>query len=276
LVITQPDKPVGRKKVLTPSPVKTLAQSFEIPTETPNSLKNYQIPPGSPALAVVAQYGKIIPESILNSFSMGVINVHTSLLPKYRGASPIQSAIVNGGTQTGVTIMLMDVGMDTGPILSYETLRILPDDTYPEVDQKLANIGSELLLQTLPKVLDGTITPQKQNDSEATACKMLSREDGKIHWDTMKANHIYNLYRGLTPWPGVWTTLDGLRLKLHKITPSEKGIPAGVLLFEDGKIYVGAMEGSIEILDLQLEGKPSMNAQTFINGFQKYNHAHLI
>jgi len=275
LVITQPDKPVGRKKILSPTPVKILAESLSIPVQTPGTLKTFHLDKNTAPLAIVAQYGKIIPQSVLDSFVKGVINVHTSLLPKYRGASPIQSALMQGETETGVTIMKMDAGMDTGPLLSQKKLPINPTDTYTELDKELGKIATPLLLETLERFLDNTISSLPQDEDHATYCKILSRDDGKIDWESMDKNTIFNLYRGLTPWPGVWTLLDSNRLKLHKMIPSSKEFPLGKLHFENG-IFIGCKNGSLEILEIQLEGKPIMDAQTFMNGYQKHNDTKLI
>jgi len=266
-VITQPDKPVGRKQILQKSPVKILAEENGLEIEQPENLKNYELKTLNPELFIVAQYGLLIPESILNIPKFGTINTHTSLLPKYRGASPIQSAIFNGEKETGVTIMLMDKGMDSGPILNQETVGILPDETYIELDVKMAQIASRLLLDTVPKYIEGIIKPQTQNEDEITFCKKLDRADGKINWQN-SAQQIYNQYRAFTPWPGVWTIWNGKRLKLLKIKPSDKKLEAGQVIIDCDKIHIGTSDTSLEIVELQLEGKPAMKAQVFINGYK--------
>lgn len=270
LVITQPDKPVGRKKEMTPSPVKLLAQDHDIQVETPISLKKYTLEDPSP-LAVVAQYGKIIPQSILDAFPKGVINTHTSLLPKYRGASPIQSALVDGKKKTGVTIMVMDAGMDTGPLLSKQKVIIDKDITYPELDAQLALVGSVLLRETLTKYISGEITPQPQENDQATTCKLLSRDDGKIVWQDMTALDVYNRYRGLTPWPGIWTLLDGKRLKLLTVKPTKKTLQPGEIEYRNNTMYIGCKEGAVQVFQLQLEGKKAMDGESFANGFGQYS-----
>jgi len=267
-VITQPDKPVGRKQILQKSPVKILAEKNNLNIEQPESLKNYELVANGSELFIVAQYGLLIPESILNIPKIGTINTHTSLLPKYRGASPIQSAIFNGESKTGVTIMLMDKGMDSGPILSQKELEILPDDTYIDLDVKMAKIASQLLLDTIPKYITGEIQPQVQNETEVTLCKKLDREDGKINWND-STQQIYNQYRAFTPWPGVWTTWNDKRLKLLSVKPNDKKIKAGQVCIENDIIYAGTADSSIIISKLQLEGKPEMDAQVFINGYGK-------
>jgi methionyl-tRNA formyltransferase len=266
-VVTQPDKPVGRKKILTPPPVKLLAQIHNIPVLQPKSLKNYILPTKESSLSVVSQYGKIIPQSILDSFTLGMINTHTSLLPKYRGASPIQSALIAGEKSTGVTIMKMDVGMDTGPILQQESINILPTETYLDLNNRLADITGPLLYETLQKYIESDITPQAQDETDATSCTLLNRDDGKIDFVHMTAERIFNLYRGLTPWPGIWTIWNDKRLKLLSIALSDEVIDAGKMIVVDNALYIGCSEKSIQVLELQLEGKQKMNAEVFIQGY---------
>ncbi len=296
LVITMPDRPVGREQKLQPSPVKILAQKHNIPIDQPQNLKTYQLPATSYKLFVVAQYSTLIPDTLLNVPKYGTLNVHTSLLPKYRGASPIQSALINGEKKTGITIMKMDKGMDTGPILLQKTLKISPDDTYAILDTKLAKIGLQALLEAIPAYIQGEIKPKPQNNSKATVCKQLTREDGKIDWNK-SAQEIYNLYRGLTPWPGVWTIWNekprkkaepsrGKRLKLLKIQPASKKMKPGQVAVENDKIFIGCgnskkltcpakPEGrsGIEVLELQLEGKKAMTAKEFLNGYKDIKDA---
>jgi methionyl-tRNA formyltransferase len=268
LVITQPDKPVGRKKVMTSPPVKLLAEEHAIATDQPDTLKNYDINELSNFdIGVTAQYGLLIPESILNAPKHSILNVHTSILPKYRGATPIQSALIQGETETGVTIMKMGKGLDTGPILLQGSIAIDPDDTYLELDKKLAPLGAELLLEAIPKYVEGSLITQGQDNSLATSCKQFSREDGKIDWNKT-ATDIYNQYRGLTPWPGVWTMWKDKRLKLLRISPAEKNISAGKIEVDDDKLYIGTSKNSIEIHELQLEGKSSMDSIIFLQGNQ--------
>ncbi len=268
LVITQPDKPVGRKKELVPPPVKLLAEKHGIKVEQPESLKTYKPTHlDTYTLGVTAQYGLLIPENILNTPTHGTLNTHTSLLPKYRGASPIQSALINGETETGVTIMKMDKGLDTGPIILQKTLKIRPDDTYIDLDKRLAKISLLALLEAIPAYISGELQPIPQDNSQATTCREFTREDGKIDWNKT-SEEIYNLYRGLTPWPGVWTTWEDKRLKLLKIKKSNLEIKSGLVKIENDNIYIGTTKNSIEILELQLEGKQKMDAKHFINGYK--------
>lgn len=273
LVITQPDKPVGRKQVMTPPPVKVLAESKGIPVLQPESLKNFIFPDiPQPDFGIVAQYGKIIPQSILDWPKLGMINTHTSLLPKYRGASPVQAALLRGDTETGITIMLMDAGMDTGPILQQETIVIDPDDRAPDVEKKLATIAVPNLLHSARGLASHNLTPKTQDSSQASICGKLDRDMGKINWNT-SANEIYNIFRALFPWPGIWTTWDGKRLKLLDIKPSTTSIKPGQAIVQNNTLLVGAAGGSIEILRLQLEGKSAMSAKEFLAGYKKIDQS---
>ncbi len=265
-VITQPDQPVGRKQILTPPPVKLFGQKNTLPLFQPISLKNFSLSElPSYDLFVVAQYGKIIPLSIVDAPKYGTLNVHTSLLPKYRGASPIQSALIHGEKETGVTIMKMDQGMDTGPLLMQKTIVIGPDETFLQLDARLAEIGSKALVEAIPGYVEGTLVPHPQDDSQATLTKILSREDGKIDWNKT-TDQIYNLYRGFTPWPGIWTVWNQKRLKLLSLKPGSMQIQAGHVEEKDNGIYIGTHNGSIQVLELQLEGKNAITASAFING----------
>lgn len=268
LVITQPDRKVGRKQKTAESPVKILAAQHGLPISHPESLKkNFDLSllEGFD-LNLVCQYGLIIPQNILDAPQYGNINVHASLLPKYRGASPIQTALMNGESKTGVTIMLMDKKMDHGPILSQIETPIGPRDTYLTLGDKLAEAAAPLLLDSMQKWLSGSITPRPQNHNEATFCKILDRENGRVDF-TKSANEIYDQFRGLHPWPGIWTTLkDGRRIKLIKIQTEKRKLPAGQIKIENGRLFVGANKKSIEILELQVEGKKPMEAKIFING----------
>jgi methionyl-tRNA formyltransferase len=274
LVITQPDKPVGRKKIMTPPPVKVLAEKHNIKVDQPPSLKVYELGTRNLELGVTAQYGLLIPPHILDSFPHGILNVHTSLLPKYRGASPIQSVLINGDTETGVTIMKMEEGLDTGPILLQKSIVIKKDDMYLDLDTKLAKIGSQALIEAIPQYIDGSLVPAVQDDAEATHCKQFKREDGKIDW-TKTTEQIYNQYRGMHPWPGVFTSWNNKRLKLLQIQSVEGDLPAGKVAVEDAKLYVGCSSGAVEVIELQLEGKKPMDVKTFLNGFAQFENSQL-
>lgn len=271
LVITQPDRPVGRKQELQKSPVKLLAEKYGITVQQPEKLSNFEILNSKFEIGVVAQYGLLIPKNIFNNPKYGTLNVHTSLLPKYRGASPIQSALMNGENETGITIMKMDEGLDSGPILAQKSLKIDLEDTYPTLDKKLAKIGSQALLEAIPDYVSGEITPKNQNEAKATFCKKLNKEDGMTDWNKT-AKEIYNLYRGLTPWPGIWTIWNNKRLKFLKIKPVNTQLEAGKVSIKNGNIYIGCREDSIEVEELQLEGKKAMTNQEFLNGYKNINN----
>lgn len=265
-VITQPDKPVGRRQELRACPVKILAQKYGLEVEQPVNLKNYDLKIKNYDLNIVVDYGHIIPRFVIETPKFGSVNIHPSLLPKYRGPSPIQTALMNGDIQTGVTIMLVDEKMDHGPILAQESLQIDSDDNYHNLSQKLAEKAKESLLQAITKYLAGEIKLQPQDDSQATYCQMLDRADGLVDFNKT-AVEIYNQYRGLTPWPGIYMSVQGQRIKLLKITLADKKINSGKIIFIKDKIYIGARDGSIEALELQLEGKKAMDAKSFINGY---------
>lgn len=284
LVISRPDEPAGRKQIIEKTPVKLLAERHNICVEQPKSLKDFHLPSSFFSLGVTAQYGGLIPGHILETPKYGILNVHTSLLPKYRGASPIQSAILNGETETGVTIMKMDEGLDTGAILLQKVVPIGEGTTAPELETILADIGSHALLEAIPPYLDGTLKPKEQNHAQATTCKKLTRDDGKIDWGKT-SSEIYNLYRATQPWPGVWTIWNGKRLKILKLRNNPVGVAptaavalagnAGSVETQDHSLHIVCGQGSIEVLGLQLEGKNPMDAKTFLNGYKDFAHAHL-
>lgn len=273
MVVTQPDRPVGRKQEIEKSPVKLVAEKYNFPIKQPSSktsLTNLQSEIINLKLNIVCQYGLIIPKEVLEAPELGSINVHPSLLPKYRGASPIQSAIINGETKTGVSIMIMDEKMDHGDILAQQEIAIAPDDTFPILHNKLLEIAKPLIVNTAQKWVEQKIKPIEQNHNEATFCKMFTRENGRIDWKK-SAREIYNLYRGLQPWPGIFTTADGKRIKLLKIVLAKKSAGAGEIIFKNQKLFVGCGEGAIEILELQNEGKNALSATAWINGNKNIN-----
>ncbi|MBI2038219.1 MAG: methionyl-tRNA formyltransferase [Candidatus Magasanikbacteria bacterium] len=276
MVFTQPDRKVGRKQILEQSAVKKLALRHNLTIKQPETLKNFSLTSlTDSSVAVVAQYGLIIPKSIIDSFSKGIINVHGSLLPKYRGASPIQEAIKNGETLTGVTIMLMDEQVDHGPILSEEGVTIGADDTFTTLSHKMAAAGSTLLLNTLPEYMEGEIIPQVQDHSLATFTKLIHKDDGRIDF-SQTADQIYNLYRAYTPWPGIWCMWADKRLKLLKIARAERTLEPGTVLIEHRNIFIGCGQHAIKVLELQLEGKIVMSAGVFANGYKNFDQVHLL
>lgn len=274
-VVTQPDRPVGRKQTLAPTPVKLVADSLGLPVFNPASLK--QFPPGTlpPAdIFVVFAYGLLIPQIILDLPKHGTLNVHPSLLPKYRGPTPVQSALIHGETETGVSIMLLDAEMDHGPILSQTKLPIDPQDVAESLTKKLITNVAPILLKVIRDWTDKKIAAKEQNHAEATYCKIFSREDGQVDF-AKPAQEIYDLYRGLTPWPGVWTTWQGKRLKLLGFKPDSIKIPPGVARLEGAELFIGTANGSLKILELQMEGKTAQDSASFINGHQDFLSATL-
>lgn len=267
-VYTQPDKPVGRKRILTPPEVKVCAQSLGIDVYQPNTFKDDEVieelKSFEPDVIVVIAYGKLLPKTVLDIPKYGCINIHGSLLPKLRGAAPIQRSVIDGDEETGVTSMLMDVGLDTGDMLIKKSVKILPDETAGELFDRLAPLGAEVLLDTLEKIENGTITREKQDDSLSTYAAMLSKEETGIDWN-LSANTVHNKVRGMNPWPVAVTMFKGKKLKIFKTKVSEKsGAPSKVISVNPPTVACG--DGSVELLEVQLEGKNKMNAVDFFRG----------
>jgi methionyl-tRNA formyltransferase len=273
-VITQPDKPKGRELQLQPSPVKILAQKLNLPVLQPQRARDEkfitELRELKPDLIVVVAYGQILPQTILDLPKFGSLNVHTSLLPKYRGASPIQSAILNGETETGVTIMKMDAGLDTGPILSTRRTSILPADDSQTLHDRLAQLGAGLLVETIPDYVAGKISPQPQPTEGSSYAVKIKKEDGQIDWEK-SALVIWNRLRAFTPWPGVSaffpTQPKSQRLKIWKAEIVERSGSAGeILLADKNGIVVACGQNALRVLELQREGGRRMNAAEFLAG----------
>lgn len=263
-VVTAPDKPVGRKKVLTPSPVKTLAQELQIPVHHSLDI----ITEIKPDLCVVVAYGKLIGEKYLAVPRLGFINIHPSLLPAYRGPSPIQSALLDGCSGTGVSLMLLDKEMDHGPVLAQEDWTIPAGTDEPFCEAALAKKGAELLVKTLPRIADGSITPHEQNHAQATFTKKFTRQDGRLDW-TASAPTIANRIRALGTNPGTWTTWNSKTLNIFHAHPLESVTPAyppGTVFDHGGHLVVSCGTGSLIIDELQLEGGTRQNTSDFLNG----------
>ncbi|MBN1325924.1 methionyl-tRNA formyltransferase [Candidatus Falkowbacteria bacterium] len=275
-VVTQPDKKVGRNQVLTPPPTKQIALQNSIPVLQPEQVRGNpeflkQIKELNPDLIVVVAYGFILPKELLVIPKFGVINAHASLLPKYRGASPIQSAILNGDEQTGVTIMILDEQMDHGPILSQNKVKILPYDDFATLHDKLADLGAKLLIEILPKYLGGQLQGKKQKDTDATYCKLITKLDGKIDWHK-PANEIERQVRAFNPWPGAFTNWEGKNLKILKSEVhwvDEVNKVTGEIYEVNGILKVQCGQEQLELVELQLEGKNKMSVKEFINGHPK-------
>ena len=274
LVVTQPDRPRGRGMELALSPVKQKALELALPIMQPEKIKRNeefraQLEAIAPEAIIVIGYGRLIPDWMLGLPRHGNINLHASLLPKYRGAAPIQWSIAKGEHVTGNTTMRLDAGLDTGDILLQNEVEIAPDDTSMTLAPKLASTGAELLLKTLEGLEAGTITPRKQDHDAATLAPILSKEDGRVDF-ARTAQEIHNRLRGFQPWPGAFTSYREKSLVLHAVAPLAHGkLSPGELAVEQGKLLVGCGEGTmLELLEVQLEGKRRMSAREFMNGYQ--------
>ncbi len=273
-VITQPDRPKGRDLKLQASAVKNAAVEANIPVLQPQRARDdqfiEQLKQLAPDYIVVIAYGQILPRAILDLPKFGCVNVHTSLLPKYRGAAPIQAALLHGETETGVTIMLMDEGLDTGPILRQRKLAIEPNDDAQTLHDKLADAGAETLVPTLIEFAAGKIQPQPQNHAEATLVKKIKKEDGQLDW-TQSAMALHNRIRAFTPWPGAFTfrQTEG-RPRLVKIwranVEDAAGTPGSVVRVDNSGIVVACGIGALRIVKLQREGGRQMSAAEFLQG----------
>lgn len=273
LVVTQPDRPKGRGLELVFSPVKQAALQRKLPITQPDRIKSNeefrsQLGAIQPDAIIVVGYGRIIPQWMLHLPRLGNINLHASLLPKYRGAAPIQWAIANGESITGNTTMRIDSGLDTGDILLLQELAIAPDDTSETLAPKLAAAGADLMLQTLSGLQSGTITPREQDNSQASLAPILKKEDGQVDFSRPAAD-IYNRLRGFQPWPGAYTKFRGKNLQILRAKPAPDGVPQAELMIAADRLLAGcAKNTSLEILELQLEGKKRTPARDFIHGYR--------
>ncbi|MBI5187829.1 MAG: methionyl-tRNA formyltransferase [Nitrospirae bacterium] len=268
-VVTQPDKKKGRGRILSPPPVKEFALNRGIRVLQPTSIKDpefiNELSTMKPEIIVVVAYGKILSAQILKLPSFGCINVHASLLPKYRGAAPIQWAIINAEKKTGITTMLMDEGLDTGGILLQEETEIAADDNAETLSKRLAEIGASLLIKTIKGIKDGSIKPIPQVETPSYATP-LKKEDGRVNW-LKTATEIFNFVRGMYPWPGAYCYLNRERIKIIKVKAIEgSGIPNRIEKAGEGELIVGTVKGLISIIELQPEGKKSMSAAAFLQG----------
>ena len=270
-VFTQPDKPVGRKQILTPPPVKAYASENNLPVFQPEKLKNSNAPEVigelNPDVIVVVAYGKILPKEILTAAKFGCINVHASLLPKYRGAAPIQWAVLNGDSKTGVSIMQMDEGLDTGDVILVSETEIKENETSAELFDRLSEIGSNALIEALELIESGNAKPQKQPEGDFGYASMITKNLCPINW-SKSAIEIHNQVRGLQTWPVATTVINGKTVKIHKTVLSEvKGNNAGEVVDNNKRLIVSCGDGKcLEILELQSEGKKRMDAKSFLLG----------
>jgi methionyl-tRNA formyltransferase len=272
LVLTQPDRPKGRGLAVVSSPVKQAAEELGLSIYQPEKIKSNEelrakLHALRPDAIIVVGYGRIIPKWMLDLPRYGNINLHASLLPKYRGAAPIQWAIANGATVTGVTTMRIDQGLDTGDILLQQEQAILENETAETVSPKLAAMGARLMIETLRGLQAGTIHPQKQDNAPATQAPILKKEYGKIDFGR-SAQEIYNRFRGFQPWPGAFTTFRGRGLNITAMKPVSEHIPQAELLVRDGHVLVGCADNAIELLELQPEGKRRISPQDFVHGYR--------
>jgi len=273
LVVTQPDRPKGRGLELVASPVKQSALKLNLPITQPDRIKTNeefraQLSAINPDAIIVVGYGRLIPQWMLDLPRLGNINLHASLLPKYRGAAPIQWAIANGETVTGNTTMHIDAGLDTGDILLQQELAIAPNDTAVTIAPRLAALGAQLMIETLRGLQAGSIKPRKQNDAQATLAPVLKKEDGLIDF-TRSAREILNRMRGFQPWPGAYTRFRGKSLQVLKVQLAEASVPQGQLLVKSDELVVGCGQGtSLELIEVQLEGKKRTMARDFVHGYR--------
>ena len=267
-VFTQPDKPRGRKMILTPPDVKVCAQQLGIPVYQPASMRTEEaygsLKELNPDVIVVAAYGQILPKAVLDLPKYGCVNIHGSLLPKYRGAAPIQQSVLDGEKITGVTTMLMDVGLDTGDILQTAQTEIGENETSGELFDRLALLGGELIIKTLAALENGTVTPQKQDDSLATHTSKIDKALCPVDFNN-SSNEVHNKVRGLNPWPVASVIIAGKRVKVYSTRLCDRsGEPGTILSLKPLIIACGS--GSVELRELQPEGKKRMTAEAFVAG----------
>jgi len=273
-VVTQPDRPKGRHLELHPSPVKEIALRERLPVLQPERARNedfiQELRRLQPDLIAMAEYGQILPKAILDLPRLGCLNVHTSLLPKYRGAAPIQWAILNDESETGVTIMKMDPGLDTGDILTQRATPIRPDDDSQTLHDRLAALGAELLIETIREYAAGRVTPRPQAAEGASHARKITKEDGLLDW-RLPARTLWNRVRAFTPWPGAFTHLGPrpVLLKIWRAELAEESGPPGEILSADRTgLVVACGEKSLRIFDLQREGGRRMTARDFLAGHE--------
>lgn len=272
-VVCQPDKPKGRGMVLQPPPVKECAVELGIPVVQPTKLRNGEFAAWVRAqqveLAVVIAYGRILPKEVLDAPRLGCVNLHASLLPKYRGAAPITWAVVDGETETGVCLMRMDEGLDTGDVLEVARTGIAPNETSGALYMRLSEMSAELVRVEVPRYAAGALQGTPQDNRLATHARMLKKEDGRISW-TAGASRVHNHVRGMSPWPGAWTTLHGQTIKVHAARivslASQPGVPGTVVLADKSGVLVLTGAGLVSLDTVQCEGKKPLRAADWVNG----------
>ena len=270
-VISQPDRPKGRGQELAASPVKQAAVRLGLSVYQPERIRRPEsqahLAALAPEIMIVVGYGQIIPQSVIDIAPRGIVNVHASLLPKYRGAAPIQWAIVNGETRTGVTTMQINAGLDTGDILLERETEIGPDETAVELGERLASMGAELLIETLDGLARGAIKPERQDDAQAFHAPILKKEDGAISWSE-PARAIHNRVRGMLPWPGAHTRFRGQLLHVWRarVAGDRTSLAAGQVLIGPRFRVACGDGGVLELLEVQMEGRKRMSGEAFANG----------
>jgi methionyl-tRNA formyltransferase len=277
-VVTQPDRPAGRKRQLQMSPVKIAALEAGIPVFQPEKIRTADAIAALYAwtadVYVVAAFGQILPQTVLDLPPFGSLNIHASLLPRWRGAAPIQAAVRAGDAESGITIMKMDAGLDTGPILTQRGVTLAADETGQSLHDKLAHLGADLLIETLPGYLSGAITPQPQDDALATLAPRIQKEEGLIDWSASAAQ-IERTVRAFTPWPGTWTTWNGKQLKIHAGTPIDGQAEPGRVVEQRGTIAIGTGDGLYAPARVQLEGRGIVRVAEFARGYADFVGARL-
>ena len=277
-VVTSPDKATGRKQIISPSPIASCAEGHGLLTYKPEKVKHnpeflHTLQEHKADLFIVVSYGKILPVELLDIPRLKTINVHFSLLPKYRGPAPVQFALLNGESTTGTTIFILDELVDHGPILATAEMAIEPSDTNPTLQGKLAQLSCTLLLETLPKYEAGQITPQEQNHDEATTTKIISKQDGRIDWQDSGVE-IYNRFRAFQPWPGIYTEWQGKTLKILDCSPAVQ--PPNLSQGQAQNELIGCGHNTaLQLKTVQLEGKIPVSIKDFLNGYPEFATAQL-
>lgn len=268
-IVTQPDRPAGRNRQVQPSPVKKLALEHHIPVFQPEKIRRPEaideLRQWQPDVYIVAAFGQILPQTVLDIPPHGSVNVHASLLPRWRGAAPIQAAIRAGDSETGITIMKMDAGLDTGPILTQRRIAIAPDETGQSLHDKLAQLGADLLIDTLPGYLDGTIQPQPQDDTQATYAPTIKKEEGQIDW-SQSAAAIERLIRAFTPWPGAYTLWNGQPLRILSAATGPGTAQPGHVTDWNGSVVIGTGNGLLYPQMVQAAGRSALRIDDFVRG----------
>lgn len=273
-VFTQPDRPVGRGGKLTAPPVKQVALELGLEINQPESAKTSEVytylREKSPDVIVVVGYGQIISQRIIDLPRLGCVNVHSSLLPRLRGAAPINWAIVRGDEKTGVSTMQIVKKLDAGDVLGVKETPIGDDEYAPELADRLAQMGAELLIETLQRLERGAITPEPQDDAASTYAPIMKREDGLVDWN-LPAQEIYNRVRGFSPWPGAYTFFRGKRFHIHRALATPGQAVPGTMVIDGALLKIGCGDGLLQALEVQLEGKRAMAAEDFVNGYKPAN-----